>query len=302
MSPLEEAMLEQMAYLVFNEQRPFCHNDFLRFEYNGEEYKPKYGTVRNIFSKFTKEERIEYEFRDVNAYYTLKGHKFGKNSMTVYHTRGNSSIAISPNHPLYQMLKNQMMDKQAIHNIRLSLKVPNIFTYSYATLQYFDQDEVSRDFRLPYWNIDNAQVQVRVHRTDSITVIIGCSLNPIPLDYNGLIRLYKILGIVQGYLEGLTFNHNVVHIPDFDDWTITMWHFNRDGLKEYTGEKFSITVEKAKHTIERIYTKDFVNTAKRPETRIRIETQEYPNKTVKEVKEEICDEKLNVTDIGNAQV
>jgi hypothetical protein len=289
MTELDEAMQQQMAYLVFDVKRPFCTNDFLRFVWEGKEYKPSYGTIRNKFTEFNKNGDIEFCFKDINAYYSLKGHKFSKNSMTLNHRVGN--LAISPNHDLYKMLQGMVFDKEAIHNIRLRLEVPNIFSRSLCTLQYFDQDEISRDFRLPYRNIDNAQVQVRVHKSDTVTVIIGCSLNPISLDYNGLMRLNKILGIVQGYLEGLTFNHNIVHIPDFDNWLITMWHFNRDGLKEYAGEKFHTTVEKANHTIERIYSKDF-----KGKNRPRWEIQEYPNKTVKET----INDKLRVPNVPDS--
>lgn len=288
MTELDEAMQQHMAYIVYHENTPFCANDFLFFECDGKEYKPDYGTIRNKFAQFTKKGIIERDYRTNMTYYTLKGKPFGKKSMTVYHTGGKLGISISPNHPLYKILQNQVYDKQSIHNIRLRLEVPNIFSRSLCTLQYFDQDEINRDFRLPYQNIDNAQMQIRVHKTDIVSVIIGCSLNPIPLDHNGFNRLYKILGIAQGYLQGLTFNHNLVHIPDCDNWIITMLHFNQDGLKEYTGEKFSITVEKLHHTIERIYTKCFGNGINK--TRIRVEIQDYPNKTVKEA----IEEKLNV--------
>jgi hypothetical protein len=63
-----------------------------------------------------------------------------------------------------------------------------------------------------------------------------------------------------------------------------MWHFGRDGLLEYTGEKFSITVGKAQHILTRLYSKDYGS-----HTRIRDETQEYPNKTVFDA----IEEKLN---------
>lgn len=187
----QDAIYQYMAYLVLHEGRPFCSNDFLHFKWEGEEYKPDYGYIRNIFSKFKREGRIEFCFYDVNAYYSLKGHKFGKNSMTLNHT--GSNLAISPNHPLYKMLQNQIFGKEAIHNLHLKLEVPNIYLYPYSTLQWFDQDEVNRDFRILHQNIDNRFLQVRVHKSDTVTVIIGCSLNPIPLDSEGFNSLYKIL-------------------------------------------------------------------------------------------------------------
>jgi hypothetical protein len=58
-----------------------------------------------------------------------------------------------------------------------------------------------------------------------------------------------------------------------------------DALKEYKGKMFYISVEKLDHTIEIIYSKDFGNKKIRP----RWELQDYPNKTVKQLKQEIHD-------------
>jgi hypothetical protein len=274
-SELEDAMQQYMAYLVLSECRPFSPKDFLRFECDGKEYRPSYGTIRNKFCVFAQKGIIELHYKSNISFYTLKGHKFGKNLMTSYHT---GDISISQNHSLYKMLQNHIFDKDSIHNIRLRLEVPKIYDrFSTATPSY-PKDAISNDIRLPYWNINNSQMQIRIHKTDTITVIIGCSLDPIPLDW-GLYRFYKIIGIAQGFLNGLLLrlNHNDDQIPDCDNWIITMWHFNRDGLTEYKGEKFSISVEKADHIIHSIYSKNF-----KGKTRVRGETQEYPNKTVKE--------------------
>lgn len=55
-----------------------------------------------------------------------------------------------------------------------------------------------------------------------------------------------------------------------------MWHFGRDGLTEYTGEKFCVTVQDAGNILARVYAKDFGN----GKIRIRDESQECPNKSV----------------------
>ena len=68
-----------------------------------------------------------------------------------------------------------------------------------------------------------------------------------------------------------------------------MWHFGRDTSIEYTGKKFSISVEKLEHILTRLYVKDF--NGKR---RIRIETQEYPKKTVLDAIEEKLGNIFNV--------
>lgn len=61
-------------------------------------------------------------------------------------------------------------------------------------------------------------------------------------------------------------------------WTVTMWHFGRDSLTEYSGERFHITWEEGLKVF-RIYSKGFKNKKK---MKIREEIQEYPNKPLKE--------------------
>ena len=75
-------------------------------------------------------------------------------------------------------------------------------------------------------------------------------------------------------------------IPDYKTWVISMWHFGRDSLTEFAGEKFSIIVEDAMHGLTRIYSMAFAtingngNNMGRTRTRVRLETQQYPNTTV----------------------
>ena len=83
----EEIILMKMADIVFVDKRPFCYTDFLSFEYDGEEYKFKHGTIRNIFSKLREKGDIEYEYRSGPTFYTLPCIKFRK-PMTVNHTEG----------------------------------------------------------------------------------------------------------------------------------------------------------------------------------------------------------------------
>src|SRR3954451_396473 len=85
----EEIILMKMADIVFVEHKPFCYLDFVSFEYEGQSYKFKHGTIRNIFSKLQKNGDIEYEYRAGPTFYTLPGIKFGK-PMTVNHTEGSN--------------------------------------------------------------------------------------------------------------------------------------------------------------------------------------------------------------------
>jgi hypothetical protein len=60
-----DIFLERMANIVFLEYRPFCHKDFLSFELNEKEYKYAYGTIRNIFSKLRKKNKIEFIYKQL---------------------------------------------------------------------------------------------------------------------------------------------------------------------------------------------------------------------------------------------
>jgi hypothetical protein len=275
MSKLDEAMLQDMAYIVIHENRPYCYRDFLRWNDGEKEWRMKHKTFRNKISKLKKDGKAKSCYNSGCAFYTIEGYDFGK-AGTPYHT----GVTISHNHPIYQVIKNLPVDKQCIHNIRLRFTARNIYeTFSLNTT--FPKYDVSGDILLPYWNKNNAIVQVRIHKTDTVSIIVGCSLEPFPLDYNGIIRFFTTLASTEALLVGimLSIYHGKLNqnqsIPDYKKWLITMWHFGSDGLLEYTGEKFSIAVENAQHIVTTIYSKDFGKYNK-----IRLERQEYPKKNV----------------------
>jgi hypothetical protein len=187
------------------------------------------------------------------------------------------------------MIKNLPLDKQSIHDIRLRFSVTSIWTML-SNNTNFPRNNRSKDIVIPSWYKNNAIVGVTIHKTDTVSVTIGCSLQPIPLVFNGIIRFFTILARSEERLQTLLDTSTVEgdkitqSIPEYRKWIITMWHFGRDGLLEYTGEKFSINVENAQHILTRVYSKDFGT-----HTRIRIERQEYPKKTVVEAINEKLD-------------
>jgi hypothetical protein len=65
MSDLNDAMLERMIHIVYQEQRPFSNRDFLDL------MKPK--TYRNKISKLKKDRIVELDTKSSIAFYTLKG-------------------------------------------------------------------------------------------------------------------------------------------------------------------------------------------------------------------------------------
>jgi hypothetical protein len=279
MSTLDDAMLAHISYIVLSESRPFSYADFLSFDVDGEHYEMAYGTVRNKISRLKKQGKIEPAYYSIRAFYTLKGSKFGK-PMTPDHT-------VVHNDPVYNMIHNLPMDKQSIHDIHLKFKAPNIYKIFSDNTPY-PIIEKNKAISIPSWSKNNAIVKITINKNDTVTVIIGCSLEPIPLDYNGILRFFTILVRAEGLLEGLTSRVNNYKldqsIPQYGRWIITRWDFGRDASQTYKGEKYEITVENAQQIFARIYTKDFGKYKK-----IRLERVECPRKSVLDA----IQEKLN---------
>ena len=197
MSELDDAMEQHMAYIVLTIGRPFSFKDFLCFEVDGEEYKASHGTVRNKFNEFTEKEIIELDYKTNIAFYTLKGHKFGKKLMTPNHTVVN-------NDPLYKMLQDIPFEEQSIHDIRLRISVPSIWTLLSGN-QSFNRNKKSQDIAIPSWIRENVIVRIYVHKTDNVSVILGCSLQPIALDINGIIRFFNLLVRSEERLQNILY-------------------------------------------------------------------------------------------------
>ena len=221
-------------------------------------------------------------------------------------------------HPLYRIIKNLPLDKNSVHDIHLRFSCPQIYDLisSLVSTEAFCYDYTinsrSKDILLHAWETNGLLTKVSIHRTDTVSVVIGCSLNPIPLDTNGVIRLTNLLSVVEDRLFRIVvgshpYKNTVVAgeadsscswyghgfgcgghararghtIPSYSQWIVTMWHFGADALIEYSEQKFNVTWETAEKII-RAYDKLMADN----KTRIRLELQEYPRTTLAELIEQ----------------
>ena len=177
-------------------------------------------------------------------------------------------------------------DKHALHDIRYRFKVDNIWTAMTTTHPELEKNDISKDIFLAPIVTHDLAIKTTIHHTDTVSVIVACSLNPVAVDLKGLVRLSNALTRVEErllrYIECAPPSLSLSSIPDHDSWIVTMWHFGSDSLSEYTGEKFEVAWEVGENSLFRIYTKDL----KTEGTRIRRERQEYPNKRFDEAIEE----------------
>jgi hypothetical protein len=288
---LDYAMKMYMQRLVRVEGRPFCFRDFLDFEVDGKKYNMSHGTFRNKISKLMNDGFVKLQYCSGPAFYSLKGNTFTKHKreMTDNHTMVSPVSSMSS----VSFIDNLPADKHAIHDIRYRFKVIGIWSIIVSNYPELKPNDRSKDISLSPIETNDLMIRVVIHHTDTVSVSVGCSMKPVVSDIGGLIRLSNALTRVEERVSRLLDVRNQLllspkfHlIPEHNSWIVTMWHFGKDSLNEYTGERFEHTWEQGKEALIRVYTKDLRDGKG---IRIRTERQEYPNKRF----DEAIEEKLN---------
>ena len=245
MAKLDYAMKVHMQRLVLIEKRPFSYLDFLDFEVDGKRYGMVHGTFRNKISTFIKNGLVQLEYYSVQAFYSLKGYHFAKPKprMTDDHTVVSQLSSVS-------FIDNLPSQRHSVHDIRLRFKTEGIWSTIRSTHPEIIPNEVSKDISLLPVRMHNLEAKTFVHHSDTVSIIVACSMKPVVVDNEGLIRLSNLLASVEERL--LASVTGCVHsmsplpqilIPDHNSWIVTMWHFGTDSLSEYAGEKFEMTWE-----------------------------------------------------------
>jgi hypothetical protein len=272
---LDYAMKVHMQRIVLIEKRPFSYLDFLDFEVDGKRYKMTHGTFRNKISTFIKNGLIQLEYYSVQAFYSLKGVHFAKPKLAV--TDNHTVVSPLSSVSSVSFIDNLPADKHALHDIRFRFKVDNIWTVISINHPELKPNEVSKDISLDPLLTHDLTIKTTIHHTDTVSVIVACSLIPVAADLKGLVRLSNALTRIEErllrYIECVPPSLSLSPIPEHDSWTVTMWHFGFDSPSEYTGEEFEVAWEDGEDELMRLYTKDMSGV-----TRIRRERQEYPNK------------------------
>ena len=151
-------------------------------------------------------------------------------------------------------------------------------------------DAISKDIHVIKEEINQLDFKVTVHRTDTVSVVIGCSFSPVALDIAGVIRLSNALTLILDRLQRLVDDSGnsspLTIIPNHMTWTVTMWHFGADSSILYKGKSFHVSWKIAENALVAFYSKVW----KDGKCKVRGERQEHPQKSL----EEAFDEKLNL--------
>src|SRR4051812_44917337 len=176
----------------------------------------------------------------------------------------------------YNFIENLPPDKYAVHDIRLKFRLENIWLNLSRRHPELTPNEVSKDITLDRMIIDDLNIIVTVHRTDTVSVIVACSLRPVAVDTNDLRRLSDALTRVEERLfafieDGPPSLSSLNPVPNHNSWIVTMWHFGTDSISGCVGEPFEMTWEDGERALLSIYTKDM-----KLGKGVRTERQEYP--------------------------
>jgi hypothetical protein len=134
-------------------------------------------------------------------------------------------------------IDNLPANKQALHDIRFRFKVDNAWNTITTTHPELEPNAKSKDISLEPIVTHDLIIKTIIHHTDTVSVIVGCSLNPVAVDLNGLVRLSNALTCVEErllrYIECAPRTLSLsLSIPDHDSRTVTMWHFGSNSYKE----------------------------------------------------------------------
>jgi hypothetical protein len=280
------AMRKHIRKIVLSEGRPFSYLDFKSFKVDGIQYELTHGVIRNYLAKLTRYSEIEFAYNSGIAFYTLPGKTFPR-YVTATHMGDHSSLLLHQlpikNTPIYKWIKNRRFDKQALHDIRITLEASGIwllFSKRHPSLLNTD----NQDLRLPALTFfEYLDIRITIHHSDTVGISIGCSFRPIALDVPDLFQLIEALTRVEVHLTN-AINELVAHdldaskvsVPRFTTWIVKMWHFGIDSLDEYDKKEFHVTFEEGISDIFRIYSKRLKN----KRIIVRVERQEYPNEDI----------------------
>lgn len=212
-------------------------------------------------------------------------------------------LGVQASDPITKSIYSLPFGKNALHDIHMRFRVKGIWTLL-STNSAIKINPANKDLRLSTLMFKDLEIRVTVHRSNTVSVIVGCSYAPIAVDTSGIIRLSNVLTRIEERLcrlidscsngcnsyDPLTKESNVsgssfereLAVPEHSSWIVTMWHFGVDSVTEYTGEKFSGTWEIGQNALLRAYSKDMREQGRK----IRLERQEYPNKDFADAIEE----------------
>ena len=94
-------------------------------------------------------------------------------------------------------IDNLPSERRSVHDIRLRFNAEGIWSAIRRIHPELIPNEVSKDISLLPLKCYDMEAKTVVHHSDTVSVIISCSMKPVIVDHEGLIRLSNILTSVE---------------------------------------------------------------------------------------------------------
>jgi hypothetical protein len=282
MSKLVVAILRKIGYINKTENRPASYDDLKVVEVEGKLQPTDYGTLRNIVSALIKEGRVECPYNSRASFFVLKGIKFGKQKRQALEMKKLSNV-----------IDSLPESSRGLHDIHLRFTVPDIWQILFDSGK-FKTIQQSCDILLPPLIMNGMKIKTNVHRTDTVTVSVACSNNPVHVsaieDLEGVIKLTKALAKTEVSISRILDEcghivpggYESIPLPDSDSWIVTMWHFGVDS-DNYLEVNNYMTWKDGQTVLLREY--------KKKQNKQRRELQEYPKISFGEARKKLFEPK-----------
>lgn len=235
--------------------RPFCFKDFPKINY---------GTFRNAISSMRAKELLYIVTPGSPTFYAIRGSGLRRGMTT------SAMVGSSPPKGLNDILFRLGDEVACVHDVRLTFVAEKL----YDMLKLIPLPN-SGDKSIGFFRYDKKRTaRVVVHRSNTVSVMIGCSGNPFPLD--NLTDLFFILERVRERIQR-DYTTLPVQIPLCSDWRIVQWHYNKDS-GEISGDDLQVTFSEFNQVLYRLYSKSFADGR-----RVRLERIESPGRTLQEI-------------------
>jgi hypothetical protein len=238
----QKQFLKKAWSIVTIQQRPFCFVDFKLISKGN--FRQKINELKGIVTKYDSQRNTKPQF------YTLQGIILPGSSHKII-TDNPMGVCGSE---MYHILVDDLKLQSATVN---DLKIQ------------FDTDLHSKLIEIPC-SIDphnhsilltdlptlgnNITAKILVYPTKA-QIDIGCTYKPFIYDVSGLVDLTFYLGMIYQHLQ--SFVRDSFDIPLVSKWTITHYHFGKDGSISLNGQNFHYNFEEFNAGMIRFYSKDF---------------------------------------------
>jgi len=268
LTPSQLQVLEMGRTICRDERRPFSFKDS----------DLNHGTFRNCIRILMKHGLAERYDLSSLAFYWITGIPEPASAVTAPPMVGTD---------LVDLLARIRVGDRAVHDLRLRFTAKGI--YQTVPTEICRRNPTSGDLTLAPLDIGLRRGRIILHVTDTVSVILGCSLDPFPLTIAGFGELAAFLGALRIRLVEEC-RSPTVKVPDVTSWTLVHWHYGRDGRNEVAGPRFSVTVGGLGEGMLRAYTKRLSG-----KQTLRIELAEVPMQGLGE----LFAERLEMSDEAN---